>query len=109
MGSLLQGLVRCSACGASLVSDGGSDHKEHGTPSGRRGVCQGETGQGSGLTLNSTAEIEYLIAEAVLRRLEGGDLREALAMAQGGADDDTLMAYRDTERQLSDLLADVVE
>jgi len=107
MESLLQGLMRCSACGAPLVSEDRSDQEEHGTPSVRRYVCLGGSGQGCGLTNCPAAQIEYLISEAVLRRLEGGDLREVMAMAQGDADDETLVAYRDTERQLSDLLADV--
>jgi hypothetical protein len=107
MRSLLQGLMRCSACGAPLVSDSESDHGEQRSPSVRRYGCQGGAGQSCGLTLCAAAEIEQLIAEAVLRRLEGKGLQEALAMARGDADDDTLVAYRDTERQLGDLLVDV--
>ncbi len=99
---LLTGLIVCGACGASLVSAG------TGLSAPERYVCPSAEGHGCGLVSCPAAPLERLTTELALRRLEGGDMLQALSAAwggDGGAVADTLDAYTDTEAQLNDLLA----
>jgi site-specific DNA recombinase len=93
--ALLTGFIKCGSCGGPLFRDGTADYPVF--------RCRAQPGSASCGVVVAADHVEALVTEAVMLRLEGPGLAEALRAREHEPDDTAASDLSEAERRLGEL------